>query len=800
MEDLNSTESLEWTLVLKELAGIATSGLGKELCFNLPLADSKDEAVRIQNQTTEALQLINQEGSIPLGGLRDIRRPLDDLIRGYVLQGTTFLDISSTLRSIRNLKKFITTKLAESSELYLLVFPLYTNQALENEIEHSFASDGSVLDSASPELARIRNSIRNTQQNLRENLNRLVQEARYRNVVQENLVTQRNGRYVIPVKSEAQSQIKGIVQDQSQSGSTVYMEPFSIVEDNNKLALKILEEKNEIERILRELGYKLLPDITLLSESVAKMAEVDVIVAKANYAIALDAKKPYLNDYGLIDLHKVRHPVLVSRKGLENVVPVDILLGKSFDTMIITGSNTGGKTVTLKTLGLCALMVKAGLYLPTKAESDMAFFGSILADIGDEQSLEQNLSTFSGHLLNINKILNTANGGSLVLLDEIGTGTDPSEGAAIAQAIIESLREKNAKIVVTTHYGELKTLAYNFPGISNASVEFDIESLSPTYRLLLGVPGKSNAIHIARRLGVELKTIERARELLKGEEKDISTSIEKLEKEYTRLVEERSRMEKLNISLREQEKIYSIKVNDLEARKKKIKDELYRNFEADINRSLEEVRDIVRELQRDKSSQNAESSRKVIDEISRKVKKKYEIQPARKEPGFTAPIPVNKGDYLFLNKLRQVVQILSEPRDGKVEVQAGSLKLTVDTADLSKVEGKDQKQRVRSLKSHGNSAKVKTVTKPESEGYRNTFNECDLRGMYVAEALEKVDKFLDESSLSGANPVYIIHGKGSGALRTAVREFLQRASYVSSFRTGDLYEGGEGISVVYLNK
>ncbi|MFN4152852.1 MAG: endonuclease MutS2, partial [Candidatus Sericytochromatia bacterium] len=347
---------------------------------------------------------------------------------GAILQGTTFLDISSTLRAIRVLKKFLTTKLKEENELYKMVFPLYTNETLEREIEISFSSDGSVNDIASKELAKIRGNIRQIQQNLRDRLNKLMQDSKYKGALQENYITQRNGRYVIPVKAESQSSIKGIVLDQSQSGSTVYLEPLAIVDENNKLAKKLLEEKNEIEKILLEFGYKVLPDISLLLDAVNQMTEVDAIIAKANYAISIDGHKPILNNYGFINLNRIKHPVLIAQKGLENVVPINISLGKDFDTMIITGSNTGGKTVTLKTLGLSSIMAKSGMFLSAGLDCEVAFFDKVLADIGDEQSLEQNLSTFSGHLTNINKIMQNADKNSLVLLDEAGTGTDATEG------------------------------------------------------------------------------------------------------------------------------------------------------------------------------------------------------------------------------------------------------------------------------------------------------------------------------------------------------------------------------------
>lgn len=794
---MDSLETLEWENLLINLAKRASSEIGKEYCLQLPLADNFSLALKLQSQTSEAIELINREGSIPVNGLRNIAKNLADLQKGYILHGTVFLDISSTLRSVRILKKFLTEKQAEDKELYQMVFPLYTNHDFEIRVENSFSSDGTMLDAASPELYRIRQTIRQIQQNIREKLNRMIQDSRYKSSVQENIITQRNGRYVIPIKTEAQSVIKGIVQDQSQSGATVYIEPMSIVDDNNKLAQKYHDEKAEVEKVLIDLGMQIVEEADIIIETVEKMAEFDAIIAKANYSISIKGRKAHLNENGLIDLHKIKHPLLIEQKGFDSVVPIDFMLGRAYDTMIITGSNTGGKTVALKTLGLAALMVKAGLYLPTKTESDMAYFGKVLADIGDEQSLEQNLSTFSGHLLNINKIIAEADQKSLILFDEIGTGTDPSEGAAIARAIIENLREKGSRIVATTHYGELKTLAYNSSGISNASVEFNLETLSPTYKLLLGVPGKSNAIHIARRLGIPDNIIERSRELLSGDEKDVTASIEQLEKEYKKLLEERNKLEILNISLQEKEEEYQKKFAELEERKKKIREKVSEEFSQEAEKALNDVRNVVRDLQRDKSSQKAESSRKEIENISKRFKGKY-----NKELGATKKINpdinIEKGEYYFLEKINQIVQVISEPRDAKAEVQAGPLKMTVSLDELSKAEGKENKQKIKSLKGKKGSSRVKTVSKPVSTEYRNTFNECDLRGQYVEEALMTVEKFIDESSLVGASPLFIIHGRGTGALKQAVRDHLKHNSLVENFRSGETHEGGEGISVVYL--
>ncbi|MEK7434896.1 MAG: endonuclease MutS2 [Cyanobacteriota bacterium] len=804
--ELNSTEQLDWNSVLLEISRKANSELGKEYCLNLPFAKNTEEAEKLQKQVTEALNLINEEGKIDIGGFRNIKKHLSELEKGITIQGTSFLEISSTLRSVRNLKKFIEAKLKEGDEIYDIVFPLYTNHNLEIEIERSFSSDGTVLDSASVELGRIRSSIRETQQNIKERLLRLIQEPRYKGAIQDQIITIRNGRYVISVKAESQSTIKGIIQDQSQSGLTVYLEPMAIIDENNKLSKKLSEELTEIQKILFNLGLKIIPNLELFYEIVSKMSEIDSIIAKAEYCISINAKKPFINNKGFTDLHKVKHPLLVSQKGYDNVIPIDIILGKIFDTMIITGSNTGGKTVALKTLGLCALMAKIGLYLPTKTESDIAFFENVLADIGDEQSIEQNLSTFSSHLTNIKKILDNTNEKTLVLLDEIGTGTDPTEGAAIAQSVIENLRKKGAKILVTTHYGELKTLAYKYTGISNASVEFDSESLSPTYKLMIGVPGKSNAIHIAKKLGLDDEITERSREIINSNKsQDVNLSIEKLELEYKNLAEERKNFEDLTISLKIKEDKFSKDIEDLEHRRKRIKEQVYEDFDKEIKKSLEEIKDVVRELQTGKTSQNAEKARKKVEELSNKVTGDYKKELEMNRPK-VPKIIVNVGDYFYLEKLRQIVQVIKKTKDEeKFEVQAGILKLTVNIDELKKPEGKEQKLQIKGLKNKGNLTTLSLDNSPQNNKkssnetqFRNAFNECDLRGLFVEEALEKAEKFLDASSLTGFSPVYIIHGKGSGILRDAVRSMLRDIPSISNFRAGEYFEGGEGISVIYF--
>lgn len=802
MTFLNSTEQLEWDLILSEISKKASSELGKNYCKNLPFAEDLETANKLQNQVTEAINLINEEGKIEIGGFKNITKALFSLEKGGILLGTDFLDISSTLRAVRNLKKFIETKLKAEHELYTLIFSLYTNHDLEVEIEKSFASDGSVQDSASVELMRIRNSIRQTQQNIKERLLRMMQETKYKGAIQDQIITQRNGRYVIPIRTESQSTVKGIIQDQSQSGLTVYIEPMQIVEENNKLTKKTLEENAEIQKILYELGLRLLPNIKDFYEIVDKMTEFDSIVAKAMYCISINAKKPFINKDGFTDLHKVRHPILISQKGYDNVMPVDIILGKTFDTMIITGSNTGGKTVTIKTLGLCALMSKCGLYIPTKTESDIAFFENILADIGDEQSIEQNLSTFSSHLVNIKRILDNTNDKTLVLLDEIGTGTDPTEGAALAHAVIEDLRKKGAKVLVTTHYGELKTMAYQNAKISNASVEFDSESLSPTYRLMIGVPGKSNAIHIARKLGLDENIVTRANELITGDKKeDISFSIEKLEEEYRNLSEERNKFENITLALKEKEEKLTKELEEIEHRRKRIKEQVYEEFDKEVKTALDGIRDVVRELQTGKTSQNAEKARKKVEELAGKVNVDFKRDLEANKPK-KPKLSIEIGEFFYLEKVRQVVQIMKEVKEGRYEVQAGAMKITVGVEELRKTEGKEEKQMVKNLKNRGNTTKVTVeapVKKEKSENaFRSSFNECDLRGLFVEEALVKTEKFLDHCFLDHISPVYVIHGKGSGALREAIRGLLSELHYVENFRAGDYFEGGEGISVVYI--
>jgi len=794
----NSTNILEWDLILDEIAKRASSDIGKDLCRELEFSSSYENALELQEQVSETIFLLDMEGKIPLGGIRDIYNDLDILRKGGIPQKQAFLDISSTLRAVRIIKKFVTERLKETSVLYDLIYPLYTNHAIEDKIEQTFSPDGNILDSASPKLLKIRNSIREIQISVKEKLIRIIQDPKHRNIIQETIITQRNNRYVIPVKAESQGHIKGILHDQSLSGATVYIEPMSVVDDNNKLAKKILEEKAEIEIILRELANHIIPDIEMIWSVVDTLAVFDVIVAKAEYCLYLNAKKPHLNKTGLVDLYKVKHPVLISQKGADNVIPTDILLGRTFDTLVITGSNTGGKTVTLKTLGLCALMVKIGLYLPTKMESDMAYFDKVLADIGDEQDLKQNLSTFSGHLTNINRILNKADENSLILIDEIGTGTDPDEGTAVAQSIIEFLMNKKAKTVVTTHYGKLKTLSYNYENISNASVEFNIETLSPTYRLLLGIPGKSNAIHIAKRIGLADDILDRAKELLGEKQQDITDSIDKMEKEYQMFLKERTKYEEMNSELTDKETKFNQKFYELELKSKKIKDEVYKEFELNLEEELEKVRNIVRDLQKDKTLQNAEKTRKSIKNIESNAQQKHKKGKEAIKPITNSMDNIKKGDYFLLQKINQIVQVTSDrDKSGNVEVLAGNIKLTVNVSELNLLEGKEMKQKLKNIKRINPSIKIK-VQEKQSKGYRNTFNECDLRGLYVEDCLERVEKFLDDSSMLNTGLLYLIHGGGTGALKRAVRDYLAKNRYVASFRSGSMEEGGDGVTVVTL--
>ncbi len=694
------------------------------------------------------------------------------------------LDVAGTLRSIRSLQSWHDKSAGMRTALSDRFSVLAPNKYLEEKIFTCIISEEEMADAASPALATIRRKIRNASARARDQLDKLVRSPAHQKHLQESIITQRGGRYVVPVKAEFRGEVPGLVHDTSSSGATVFIEPMSVVEANNEIRVLQSEELEEINRILRELSAEAGEFADGIIHSYKCAVELNVIFAKAQTAYRMKAVTPKVREDGVTELKSARHPLIHKDK----VVPTDISLGKSFDTLIITGPNTGGKTVALKTVGLLSLMAMCGLMIPAGDGSEVSVFDHILADIGDEQSIEQSLSTFSAHMTNIISILKAADEKSLVLLDELGAGTDPVEGAALAAAIIEELRGKGVKLACTTHYAELKAYALQTPGVENGCCEFDVESLRPTYRLLIGVPGKSNAFAISKRLGLEERIVDRAGELVSRESSEFEKVIGRLEEDRRKLQDELELAQKAASRARDS-------IRQAEAKQ----------FEAGVQakRELEQARkeaaDIVQKTRR-----QADALLNELDEARKQKNKALSAeQKARLRSGmrdmessadpvhrrdngdYKLPRELRAGDNVLIFDLDKKAVVLEAPRDGQVMVQAGIIKTRVEVKNLRLL---DEKQKDK--------PKGRTVTKNVSAPEAGT--SLDLRGMNADEALMEVDSFLDRVGRMGLAQVTIIHGKGTGVLRAAVQKHLRRCPGVKSFRLGAFGEGESGVTIVEL--
>lgn len=789
MEHQNkSLKVLEWDTILKTLANFSTSEIGKERCLDAILYTNINKIEYEQSLTSQGKYLLDQNFIPPLGGIRTIKDALDAAKVGQTLKNTELLDIASTIGASRRLKSFFSKYQEESPLLFQISVNLFENKTLEDEILNTFDDAGMVVDSASPELKRLRASHKDQSFNLKNKLNRLIQSAEFAKYLQDPVYTQRGDRFVVPVKTEFKSQVQGIIHDSSASGATLFIEPKVIVEMNNALKETELKIEAEINRILAELSYRVKYYTEEIYKALLILAEIDFIFAKAKYSIKLKAIEPKLNDEKVISLNNVKHPILLTT--IENVIPNNIEIGKEWNSLIITGSNTGGKTVILKTTGLCVLMAKAGLHVPA-FEANIYPFKNIFADIGDEQSITQNLSTFSGHMSNIISVINNVDNDSIVLLDEIGAGTDPQEGSALAQAILENLSEKGARTIVTTHYGELKALAYTRKGFYNASVEFDTESLQPTYRLLMGIPGKSNAITIALNLGLPDKIANNAHEIYLTQKDPTGEVLEGLQNTQQELTRNAQIIESSKEEIEKLEKDYNEKLEKLNDEKKQTINVFKKKFNGLLENSKTEIKEILEEIRRTKSEKVIRRAYNRLNKIESDLRESGINELEELEPQFEA-IEWNNieiGQAVYVKSLNQDATLLSMPDKNKnVQVQVGLLKTTVKTDKIFK----SGKKFVEESQKSSYSKKGFSVKRS------NISNTLDLRGMKVDEALNKTDIYLDEASLANLTPVYIIHGHGTGALREAIREYLSTSPYVSKFRPGEQTEGGNGVSVVDL--
>ena len=779
------TKALELDKILEMVAEECSSQDGAQLARELEPVHTAAEAQWLLGETDAAFVAMAKYGAPSFYGMKNVTNPLRRAQAGGGLGLRELLDIGATLRTIRGLTQWwgksgsVTTALTPRFEV------LAPNKYLEEKIFTCIVNEEEVADNASPALASIRRKIRAASQRVRDQLDKLIHSQAHQKHLQESIVTQRGGRYVVPVKAEFRGEVPGLVHDTSASGATVFVEPMSVVEANNEIRVLRSDEQDEIARILLELSGEAGSFADSIIESYHYAVELDLIFAKAQVAYKMKAVVPQVGEDGKIALHAARHPLIAKEK----VVPTDITLGVEFDTLIITGPNTGGKTVALKTIGLLTLMAMCGLMIPAGEGSRVAVFRHILADIGDEQSIEQSLSTFSSHMVNIIHIFEVADNSSLILLDELGAGTDPVEGAALAEAIIQELRGRGVRLACTTHYAELKAYAIQTPGVENGSCEFDVATLRPTYRLLIGVPGKSNAFAITQRLGMDTAIVDRARELVSREGNAFEQVVGRLEEDRRKMEDE---LEALRASAAQ------AKAN-AEA-SQRLKDEAEAQAKKEIDRARQEAAQIVQktrqradalvgeleELRRQKNKQLSAEQKARLRSGLKELESSSDPVHQRRDDNYVLPRPLVVGDEVLLYDIDKEATVLELPKDGTVLVQAGIIKTRVPLGNVRLLSKRQLK------KKNPTRTVTKNVSTPE------TSSSLDLRGQTVEEALMEVDNFLDRASRMHLSQVTIIHGKGTGALRTAVQQHLRRCSQVKSFRLGTYGEGESGVTIADL--
>lgn len=785
MED-RTLRVLEFNKIKEILKEYIITESGKRLVEELRPYDTSYEVRRRLKESDEALDLLITKGNPPFEGLFDSGEGIERAKKNGVLLPGQLLKIGGMLRCARRFKDYMKRKEEETAHVILedLADILTPLRKLEEVIEMSIVSEEEISDKASHALGSIRRSLRDKVSSVRDKINSIVRSnSKY---LQDAIYTMRGDRYVLPVKAEHKGAVQGLIHDQSSTGATLYIEPISLVNLNNEIKELKLKEKAEIERILIELSNKVYEDIDIVESNYKILTELDFIFGKAKYASSINGTCPIVNEDNSFDIIQGRHPLIDPKV----VVPSDVYLGKDFTTLMITGPNTGGKTVTLKTVGLLHLMALSGLLIPAKDNSSIGFFNKIFADIGDEQSIEQSLSTFSSHMTNIVKILERADNNSLVLFDELGSGTDPVEGAALAIAIIETLRKIDARIIATTHYSELKGYALKTAGIENASVEFDVETLKPTYRLLIGIPGKSNAFEISKRLGLSEEVINRAKNNISSDNLEFEDLIRDLQEKS--ILASRDAREAKRIKL-EAEKIkskYEEKLKKLEDVREKAYIEAKREAKNIIASAKDEADEILKAMRELERLGIAEGGRARLEKERKKLKDSLEKKEAslikQRENQGEEITQVILGMDAYLPSLNQNVIIVSMPDSkGEVQVEAGIMKINVKLKDLRKLNNKNnnkKEKKRRELKL--NLARIDS--------------KIDLRGLDAEEACFRTDKYLDEAYMANLGEVSIVHGKGTGVLRKAINDMLKKHPHVKNYRLGEYGEGGDGVTIVTL--
>lgn len=779
-------KTLEYDKILAMLKERASCCISRELVDTMEPSGDFDTVERELKLTAEAETLFYKTGRSPVDDFPDMRHCLERMHAALFLSTGELLGIASCLKAARIAKDILAKEVGEESYLYNLAGLLITHRSAEEEINRCIINEDEIFDGASPALARIRRAMRLANEKVREKLNSMIRSTAYQKYLQEPIITIRNGRFVIPVKQEYRQQVPGLIHDQSSSGATLFIEPSAVVELGNEYKKLLAEEADEIERILTELTAMLAPYADEIREDLNIMGQIDLVFAKAKLSRELNAVMPRLNRNNYVRIVRGRHPLIPADK----VVPIDIWIGRDYRSLIITGPNTGGKTVTLKIVGLFALMVQSGIFVPANEGSEFPVFEHIYADIGDEQSIEQSLSTFSSHMKNIVGILDRADENSLVLLDELGAGTDPIEGAALAMSILEELNDRHCMCVSTTHYSEIKAFAMTHEGMENASMEFDIDRLCPTYRLYIGIPGKSNAFEISSRLGLPSSIIDKAKSFLKGEDvrfEDIISSAQsqhRIAEEERKMAEEaRAELEKLRADAERERRKLDEDRNRLQAKAKEDAKRIVADTKREMEKLIVEIRSI-KDIDRSAADRVIQAARDTLRATETAVNEKEAI---KKEDNTKPPKTVRAGDTVNIVTLDQKATVLSAPDSkGEVMVQAGVMKLNVKLKDIRLIEEKK--------------AAAPTSGKVGLGAGKQVGLELDVRGMLVDEANIIVDRYLDDAYNAGLSEVNIIHGKGTGALRAGVQAFLKRHPLVKGYRMGSYGEGDAGVTVVTLKK
>ncbi len=789
MMDLKSIKTLEFDKILRLLSGFAVMEPTKEAILLLCPETDINKVNALQDETADALTLSVKKGAPAIYVSEDVRPALARAEMAGVLSIRDILNVGRVLKTARGFKSYADENEARSLAEHLEA--LYEDKKLETKIFSCMIDDENIADDASDELYNIRRKIKSTNNKIRDVLQKIVGSQKHAKHLQEQIITMRDDRFVVPVKAEYRGEIPGILHDTSASGATLFIEPMQVVEANNEVRALSLKEKEEIERILREFSALIAENAKVITMTFETIVMLDMIFARAKFALKYDAYRPVLNADGYIDLKKARHPLLDP----DTVVPTDIYLGKDFDTLVITGPNTGGKTVSLKTIGLFTLMAQAGLHITAKEGSVVAVFEDVFADIGDEQSIEQSLSTFSSHMVNIVSILKKDTHSSLCLFDELGAGTDPVEGAALAISILEHLKNTGAKCAATTHYSELKSYALTTPRVENASCEFDVETLSPTYRIMIGVPGKSNAFAISKRLGLSDTIIESAKSHLSTEDKSFEDVLGSLEKNRIEAESDREKAEKYKREIKELKE-------ELAHRNEKLKektDRILENAHAEAKRILESAKQSseaiiadAKKLRKIKSEKEANAAiEKARRDINEKIKKESDAVSKKlfeTPKNAKAPKSVMLGETVEIINLKQRGTVLTLPNSkGDLQVRVGIMSVKTNLQSIRVIEElapKKPKQKKASADAMGKTLSVGS--------------ELDVRGQNVEDAIYMIEKFLDDAIMSSLGQVRIIHGKGTGVLRSGIHSFLRKQKCVKAFRLGVFGEGDTGVTVVEL--